>query len=194
MRRRGSGWPRRLLEIIAVAVFLLVAALVATALDGTAEQALDGHPTVNDGDSLTFGSVRVRLRGIDAPEYRQTCSDASGQSYACGNRSREALVGLIAGGAVTCAASETDRYGRLLAVCRAGDIELNAAMVARGWAVAYGDYHLMEAEARGMGVGLWAGQFDRPRDWRVQHGGLFEVEHRAMRLLLDRLASLFPLS
>ena len=28
-----------------------------------------------DGDSLVWGDLRIRLLGLDAPEYRQTCGD-----------------------------------------------------------------------------------------------------------------------
>ena len=36
-------------------------------------EAISGKPRVVDGDSLKFGSVSVRLHGIDAPETNQTC-------------------------------------------------------------------------------------------------------------------------
>jgi hypothetical protein len=37
-------------------------------------EAISGNPRVVDGDSLKFGSVAVRLHGIDAPESDQVCS------------------------------------------------------------------------------------------------------------------------
>ena len=40
-------------------------------------------------------------------------------------------------------------------------------MIRRGWAVAYfGDYEGEERAAREDGIGLWAGEFVRPEDWR----------------------------
>lgn len=40
-----------------------------------------------DGDSLTLDDgTRVRLHGIDAPESSQTCKDAAGLEYQCGER------------------------------------------------------------------------------------------------------------
>jgi endonuclease YncB( thermonuclease family) len=37
-------------------------------------------------------------------------------------------------------ARDTDRYGRIVAICRAGDEDLNAWLVAQGWALAYRQY------------------------------------------------------
>ena len=34
---------------------------------------ISGDAVVNDGDSITLKGERIRLRGIDAPEYNQTC-------------------------------------------------------------------------------------------------------------------------
>lgn len=39
-----------------------------------------------DGDSLVAEGRRVRLLGIDAPEYAQTCGDARGCDYPAGGR------------------------------------------------------------------------------------------------------------
>ncbi len=47
-----------------------------------------------DGDSLWVGGNEVRLKGIDAPEGRQTCR-RSGAIWGCGEAARSALVGLI---------------------------------------------------------------------------------------------------
>ena len=39
---------------------------------------------VIDGDSLTIGDKEIRLIGIDAPEYNQTCFDDNNSEYDCG--------------------------------------------------------------------------------------------------------------
>jgi hypothetical protein len=41
---------------------------------------------------------------------------------------------------VSCEKHDVDRYGRVVAVCRAGGGDLSAWMVARGWALAYRHY------------------------------------------------------
>lgn len=121
-----------------------------------------------DGDSLWVGGNEVRLKGIDAPEGRQTCR-RNGAIWGCGEAARGALVGLIGGNAITCDVSERDRYGRLLAYCRAGDRDLNATMVTAGMAVAYGGYGREEAEAKGARRGIWNSEFETPRQWRDEH-------------------------
>ena len=151
-------------------VLLAVLIALAARLDRKEPVEPQGRPTVNDGDSLAFGSLRVRLVGIDAPEYGQTCV-LDGAEYGCGKRSREALVKAIGGQEVSCSGSEHDRYGRLLAVCMAGGVDLNRAQVEAGWAVSYGvGYRAEEAKAKTAGAGIWAGKFERPQDWRRDHG------------------------
>ena len=51
-----------------------------------------------------------------------------------------ALRKVIAGRPVVCTERDRDRYGRLVAVCRAGGEDINAWMVAQGMAVAYTKY------------------------------------------------------
>ncbi|MGB3644718.1 MAG: thermonuclease family protein [Mesorhizobium sp.] len=155
-------------------VLLAVLIALAARLDRKEPVEPQGRPTVNDGDSLAFGSLRVRLVGIDAPEYGQTCV-LDGADYACGKRSREALGKAIGGQVVSCSGSDHDRYGRLLAVCSAGGLDLNRAQVEAGWAVSYGGYRAEEAKARAVGAGIWAGSFERPQDWRRDHGATTEA-------------------
>ena len=65
---------------------------------------------------------------------------------------------------------DRDRYGRVVAVCRAAGEDLNAWMVSQGWALAYRqysrDYVGEEADARAARRGIWRGDFVEPWDWR----------------------------
>lgn len=131
---------------------------------------ISGTGRLIDGDSLYVGSDEVRLKGIDAPEGRQTCQ-RDGANWNCGNEARETLKRLVAGAIIQCDVSERDQHGRLLAYCKAAGKDLNAGMVASGMAVAYGGgYSKEEAEARAAKRGLWGSEFQRPRDWRDAHG------------------------
>jgi endonuclease YncB( thermonuclease family) len=181
-RRRGSGFGQLLATLLILAALALVAAKLQQA-DTVRPQ---GRPHVNDGDTLTLAGERIRLKGIDAPERAQICRKG-GESYGCGRRASDELGALIGGRSVVCEGWERDRYDRLLAVCKAGATELNRRMVEEGWAVAYGDYGDAELAARRAGKGLWAGEFDRPRDWRENHGGLAEAEHDMAGALLSWL-------
>jgi hypothetical protein len=112
----------------------------------------------------------VRLHGIDAPESDQTCFDASGVAYPCGDRATRALRAQIDGQSVSCRQTDTDRYGRIVAVCHRGEVDLNAAMVREGWAVAFveyaTDYVAEEAQAKREGRGIWNGKFVVPAAYR----------------------------
>ncbi len=122
-----------------------------------------------DGDSLYVGRDEVRLKGIDAPEGKQTCT-RGGASWACGNAARDELTRLIGRDAVTCRATERDKHGRVLGHCSAGGRDLNAGMVASGMALSYGGYLREEGEAKLRKRGLWGSEFQRPRDWRHERG------------------------
>ena len=135
-------------------------------------EAINGKPRVVDGDSLKFGSVAVRLHGIDAPESDQVCS-RNGQDWRCGFEATAALAALVENHWVDCSEIDKDRYGRIIAVCSIGGplgIELNREMVATGWAIAYRrystDYVIEEMEAQISGIGIWSGSFVAPEQWR----------------------------
>lgn len=135
-----------------------------------ASSTLAGYPTVIDGDTLRLNGHRIRIVGIDAPERHQTCTDASGHPWACGRAATQRLSALISGGRVECTVRGRDRYGRTLAACAAGSVsDLGVAMVREGYAVDYGGYLLAETGARLRQRGLWAGDFERPQDWRRRH-------------------------
>ena len=54
--------------------------------------------------------------------------------------------------------------------CRVGDIDLGRSMVASGMAVADGAYLNEEEAARLAKLGIWAGSFTPPAEWRREHG------------------------
>jgi endonuclease YncB( thermonuclease family) len=139
-----------------------------------------GRAHVADGDSVAIAGTRLRLLGIDAPELAQSC-ERDGRAYACGEAAKAALEAAIGGRPLDCVWDRRDKYGRGLARCRAGSVDLGAAMVREGWALAYGAHEAEEAEARRAGRGLWAGRFEPPEDFRRRErgGGARFVEEEA---------------
>lgn len=127
-----------------------------------------GRAVIADGDTIELSGQRIRLEGIDAPEYNQTCLGKSG-TFNCGREARRKLAMLAGTGPVRCTGWQEDKYGRLLGTCTTGKTELNREMVASGWAVSYGQFAAEEAAARKAGVGLWQSEFQRPADWRKAH-------------------------
>ena len=154
-------------------MLLLTLALVAGASAGWAQTVL-GAAKVIDGDTIALQGLngRVRLSNIDAPETAQTCENARGSLYPCGAMATDELRALIGDGAkVSCRIDGTDRYGRALATCSSNGAELNAAMVASGWAVEFtqysnGRYSQYQEQAKSAGRGLWQGSFVQPWEWR----------------------------
>jgi len=132
---------------------------------------LSGQASVIDGDTIEVHGQRIRFFGIDAPESHQTC-EADQQTYRCGQQAALALADEIGQRTVSCEQHDVDRYGRIVAVCRAGGEDLNAWMVAQGWALAYRHYSTAyvgeEDAARTAKLGIWRGSFTAPWDWR--HG------------------------
>jgi endonuclease YncB( thermonuclease family) len=166
--------PRSLL------LWLLIVAVVAYAAHRTGRfnvrapapsAPVSGVARIIDGDSLEIAGVQIRIFGIDAPEWRQQCRNARGESYACGREARRTLDRLIGGRTVTCTPVTHDRYERDVATCEVVGRDLGDAMVRAGHAVDYarhsgGRYAAAEQEARAAKRGLWAGTFDEPEVWR----------------------------
>jgi Staphylococcal nuclease homologue len=96
-----------------------------------------GVGSVIDADTIEIYGQRIRLYGIDAPESCQTCTDASGRAWRCGQRAALALQVLIARRTVSCQPRDTDRYGRIVARCQQGDIDIGQWLVGQGLALAY---------------------------------------------------------
>lgn len=134
---------------------------------------LIGQARVLDGDSIEISGARIRLQGIDAPESDQTCADAGGQTWPCGKAAAQELRRHIGGSELTCEPSGFDRYNRTLAICSAPDgSDVNAWIVRRGWALAFGDgwkYQSEQHEAEVAKRGIWAGTFLPPWEWRRRH-------------------------
>lgn len=151
----------------------LVAAALAAVVVGPASGTpmLSGPAEVVDGDTLRIAGEAIRLHGIDAPELAQPCTDAVGIPFACGRTAARALERLVQGRTVVCRTVDRDGFGRAVAVCEADGIDLNRAMVASGWALAFrryaDDYVATERAATRARLGLWAGNFDAPWEHRA---------------------------
>src|ERR1700675_2193927 len=110
--------------------FLIVLSSLFVLSLGPALSAADlaGRASIIDGDTIEIHGQRIRLFGIDAPESRQTC-DADGQTYRCGQQGAFARADRIGHRTVICEPRDTDRYGRIVAICRADGEDLNAWLV-----------------------------------------------------------------
>ena len=150
-------------------VSLAFAALLVSVSPGLAG-AVVGRASVVDGDTLDIRGTRIRLHAVDAPESAQTCRNAGGREYRCGQQAALALADHIGAASVSCEQKDVDRYKRIVAVCSARGEDLNAWLVRQGHALAYRqygtDYVAEEDAARRARRGIWAGAFTPPWDWR----------------------------
>lgn len=148
---------------------LSVLLLTATA-SAQVPASITGIPTVTDGDTLQIRGTKVRLYGVDAPESSQQCR-RSGVLYGCGREAAFALADLVRNKNVTCLRKDTDRYGRMVAVCTVGTTEINRWLVEQGHALPYLEYggrvyQDAERQAKAARKGLHAGTFQNPWDYR----------------------------
>jgi endonuclease YncB( thermonuclease family) len=174
---RRRGW--RPLKTFAVLLLFVGLLLLAWFLEDYAKQwdkvATTGQRImVADGDSFAIGTRKLRLRGIDAPEYQQTCKDAIGADWPCGRSARAALEKLLTEPGLACEAEARDRYARSLATCQTAQTpDIAAKQVRDGMAVSdeyfgsrsFGDE---EDKAQSAKRGIWQGAFVHPADYRAQ--------------------------
>lgn len=149
---------------------LLTCFLIALSL-ALAQNTVVGRASVVDGDTLEIQGVRIRLWGVDAVESSQTCLDAQGKVYPCGRRAAFALADFLGQRTVSCTRRDTDRYGRVVAVCSVAGVEVNRWLVEQGWALAYVEYGGQvyldsQDRARAGKRGIWQGSFQAPWEYR----------------------------
>jgi endonuclease YncB( thermonuclease family) len=131
-----------------------------------------GPARVIDGDTIDIGGTRIRLEGIDAPEAGQTCMTGHGAVWDCGNAATRVMAGLTQGRTVECASRGRDKYGRVLATCFVGGLDVNREMIKRGYAWAFVRYSRRyvedEALARTAKLGIWQGAAIPAWDYRAR--------------------------
>jgi hypothetical protein len=126
---------------------IILCALLAACSDQGEPGVIAGTAHVIDGDSLELDGERIRLFGIDAPELSQSCDGDP-----CGEHAAAALRRMIEDRALVCSERDRDRYGRMVAVCHLGEVDIGERMVESRLAVAYTtystDYVAAERQAR----------------------------------------------
>lgn len=158
----------------------MLAALVASAVAAGVENCRRTRTTaadewlvvaVQDGDTVSAKAPdgtqhRIRLIGIDAPEYDQPH----------GRQARDALASRVGGRRVAVESHGHDQHGRLLARLRVENRDINADLVRQGHAWAFGriapdpEIVAAETEARRERRGLWAAEHPvDPAAWRQSH-------------------------
>ena len=139
---------------------------------------ISGNAHIVDGDTIKINSKKIRLHGIDAPEFQQMCKKtyltiiffSFTKDYPCGKISTEKLKKKINNKVITCKILDTDRYKRLIGECYKRNLNLNSWLVSNGYAVAYRKYSKKyisnEINAKNEKLGVWQGKFEMPWDFR----------------------------
>ncbi|WP_407174457.1 thermonuclease family protein [Bradyrhizobium sp. STM 3562] len=128
---------------------------------------LIGRASIIDGDTLELHGTRVRLWGIDAPESAQLCRNSDSDLYRCGAKAANDLDAFIARRPVSCTAVALDQYGRTVATCTVGGVDLGEWLVGHGLALdwphySHGRYSAAQNGAKRAGRGSWAGSLVAP--------------------------------
>jgi micrococcal nuclease len=148
--------------INAITPAILLAAFIALAAQGYYSPFPQHKQTVNinrviDGDTFeTSSGAKVRLAGIDAPEYPKGCLSLE---------SRNRLEQFISGRSVTIDQIATDHFGRQVAYVYEGNLDINKAMISEGFAMVDTDtkenpktveIEQAEREAKTAKRGIWS--------------------------------------
>lgn len=153
---------------------LVVAGAFALAVFGSRAAADDpqvyrGSAEVVGPAMLNINGKRIVLYGVDAPVKGQPCY-AGAKIWDCATASAKTLLNLVGTQEIACEQHRIDGFGRVFAVCKAGEIDLNRALVEAGMAVALPkettDYVGAEAAAKSNGIGVWRGPFTTPAEYR----------------------------
>jgi endonuclease YncB( thermonuclease family) len=134
---------------------------------------LEGRAVVVSGDTLRVAGTLIVLDGIEAPEATQYCQRTSGQhtsgKWRCGVAAKDALASLVRGRRISCDIVG-DGEGAKRARCYSRSNDIAQQLVRDGNVFANGGflsrYASYESEAQTDKIGLWAGNADRPQDYR----------------------------
>lgn len=153
-----------------LALVILASSAMAERPDHVAP-AIIGMAQVVDGDTLRLSPETIRIHGIDAPEAGQICNDAHGRPWQCGQAATARMAELVSRHVVECIPTDRDAYGRIVAVCRAGGVDIAGDLIDRGLAWAFvrysSDYAVAESRARQRKVGIWQGAAQPAWDFRA---------------------------
>lgn len=135
-----------------------------------ADAIISGHVCVIDGNTLQiggkaregkcWGGIDVFLFGSAAPRLEDTCTDKSGNTWACGKAARNFLANLIKQRNISCFHIDGEFEQNMPVVtCISGRKDLSLALILDGLAKASDQqtdrYSLEQAAARKAGRGIW---------------------------------------
>jgi endonuclease YncB( thermonuclease family) len=125
---------------------------------------------VTSGDTLRLDGRVVRLSGVEAPDRQQLCTRGTSKRWRCGEAAQSALERVVKSKTLRCVVASTDASGRSLATCTVDGRDIAADLLKDGHVFStsgyFGSYASLESAARAAKIGLWAGEAERPADYR----------------------------
>lgn len=148
--------------------FAATSTMTTGSVNAGAGDVVSGRATVTAGDRVRIGGQTVHLAGIEAPHAAQPCFKENGRKWACASSASSALRKLVRGKSIMCELKDKTSQNPLVGHCRAGELDIAAALVRQGNAFASeeGLYSAEEDAARKEKLGIWQGSAERPQDWR----------------------------
>ena len=111
LRQGGDTRPFRTVMRFCRSFFAAFSLCCATAGPASANS-ISGQTRMIDGDTIEIRGERIRHVSVDAPTSRQTCLDARGCTWRCGQQAALALSDIIACSMIVCLSQSRDlSYG-----------------------------------------------------------------------------------
>jgi len=167
-----------LLKLCFIMLFAIIGNVFADDNENATQQ-ISGKAFALDGDSIVIKKIKIRLNGIDAPEFSQECLNAKSQHYKCGLISKNFLINLLKNQEVVCHYQKLDIYNRILGDCYIDKLNINHHLLSNGMAIIY-DFNdatkqeiELEKTAKEQQQGIWQGAFELPKTYR-KHNKKYE--------------------
>jgi endonuclease YncB( thermonuclease family) len=160
-------------RIAAVVLLLFAGAERGMAQQASGEELRGVAVWVQDGDTLDLADrlgrvFTVRLHGIDAPEFDQTCL-VRRREVPCGEDAAARLEAMVLNRPLVCLVQGVT-WGRIAARCLLDGQDIAATLVREGHAIAYRRFSTLyvaeEEEARQARRGIWRGNMESPSCYR----------------------------
>ena len=130
---------------------------------------IHGTAKVIDADGIIVNDKKVRLAGIDAPEWDQSAVTHNDRIVPQGAHARGTLANKIDGKQVRVAVHGQDKFNRIIGTVYLADKDINEWMILRGLATISHGYQYQSAErwARQKKLGMWGyKKAYSPYEWR----------------------------
>ena len=127
MEQTGQEAPRgRSRRVSSLQLFLCTAGIVKDVTDN-GHLPISGAAHVTDGDTIRIGAVKIRLKGVDAPELR----------HRGGSMARTAMREIIGSSPLYCRPDGTRTHDRIVATCyrNTDDRDIGLELIRIGYAL-----------------------------------------------------------